>query len=216
MPAPNPGMLMNVASSSIPMTQNPQAGQKLANAVGKVIGNACGDFVQRVFMEPGVPCVVTPPAMVGNVTGVGRLGGACPSASELKVSAMSVISSSGLSKHGQDIFAETISSLTGKGLEEFMKLAQVLPGTPITGSITAAPVKLTVPVQAVKSQLDMMVLPKTPGAGAVPSVSELPPDFPKIVVKVVSYALEQMAQMVMVAPGIPVAPSQTAGPGKLM
>ena len=216
MPAPSAGLLMSSAISSIPMTQNPQAGQKLANAMSRVIGDACRDFLQRVFVEPGVPCVVTPPAMVGTVAGIGRLAGSSPSEGELRGNAMSAISSSGMSKHGQDSFVDTISKITVKGLAEFMTLAQVLPGTPIAGGVTAAPAKLTVPIQAVKGQLEAMTIPMMPVSGAVPTVSELPSDFPKIVVKVLISALEQMAQLVMVSPGIPVVTNQTVGPGKLM
>jgi len=216
MPAPNSGLLMNIAVSSVPMTQNPQTGQKLATAISKVIGSACEDFLQRVFMDLGVPCNVTPPAMVGSVIGMGRLTGACPTEGEIKANAMSVISSSGMSRPGQDSFVETISKVTAKGLAEFMAAAQVLPGTPIAGGVTAAPARLTVPLQAIKSQLNMLAPPKMPGAAAVPSVSELPSDFPQIVIKVMNYALEQMAQMVMVAPGIPAPANLTAGPGKLM
>ncbi|MDH3352703.1 MAG: hypothetical protein OEM51_14245, partial [Gammaproteobacteria bacterium] len=156
MPAPNAGLLMNIAVSSVPMAPNPQTGQKLANAISKVIGSACEDFLQRVFMEPGVPCNVTPPAMVGTVIGMGRLTGACPTQAEIKANAMSVISSSGMSRPGQDSFTETISKVTAKGLAEFMAAAQVLPGTPIAGGVTAAPARLTVSLPTVKSQLNML------------------------------------------------------------
>lgn len=216
MPAPSAGMLLGPAMSSIPADLNPQAKQKLANALSKVIANACGDFTKRVFVEPGIPCVVTPPAMVGTVAGVGRLTGSCPSEAELRAAAASVITTSGMSRHGQDSFADTIARLTAKGLAEFMTLAQVMPGTPISGGITAAPARLTVPVQALKGQLEAMTLPKAAVPGAVPTVSELPSDFPRIVVKVLVSALEQMTQLVMVSPGIPVATNATAGPGQLM
>jgi len=198
------------------MTQNPQAGQKLANAMSKVIGDACQDFLQRVFVGPGVPCAVTPPAMAGTVVGMGRLNGSSPSEGELRANAMSAIASSGMSKHGQDSFVETISKITAKGLAEFMTLAQVLPGTPIAGGATAAPAKLTVPIQAVRGQVNAMIIPMMPVPGAAPTVSELPSDFPKIVASVLISTLELMAQLVMVSPGIPVSTNQTAGPGKLM
>jgi len=209
-------MIMSSAISSIPMTQNPQAGRKLANAMSKVMGDACRDFLLRVFVEPGVPCVVTPPAMAGTIVGMGRLNGSSPSEAELRANAMFAITSSGMSKHGQDSFVETISKITAKGLAEFMTFAQVLPGTPITGGVTAAPARLTVPIQVVKAQLDAMTIQMMPVRGAVPTVSELPSDFPKIVVNVLIFALEQMAQLVMVSPGIPVAANKTVGPGKLM
>ena len=216
MPAPSAEILMGTAISSIPNTLNPQASQKLANAMSKVIAGACGDFLHRVFMGPGVLCVVTPPAMVGTIAGMGRLTGSSPSEQELRLNAMSAISSSGMSKHGQDSFVETISKMTAKGLAEFMTLAQVLPGTPITGGVTAAPAKLTVPIPAVKGRLEAMKITMMPVPGAAPTVSELPSDFPGIVVKVLISALEQMAQLLMVAPGLPVAANQTVGPGKLM
>ena len=215
MPSPSPTTLKGFAMSAVPMMQNPQIGQKLAAAISEVIGSACADFVRDVFVEPGIPCSVTPPAMVGTVAGVGKLSGNYPSEALIKSKAMSVIASSGMTRPGQASFAEIVSSLTAKGLSEFSAYAQLLPGTAIANSLTVAPGRLTAPTQSINTQLEILAKSMMPRPGAGPSVSELPSDFPQIVAKVLKSALEQMVQMVIVAPGIPVAGSATVGPGRL-
>jgi len=96
-----------------------------------------------------------------------------------------------------------------------MIYAQLLPGTAIANSITVTPGRLTVPAQAINTQLEMMAKSMMPRPGAGPSVSELPSDFPLIVAKILKSALEQIVQMVIVQPGVPVAGAVTAGPGRL-
>ncbi|WP_339724598.1 hypothetical protein [uncultured Paraglaciecola sp.] len=217
MPAPNAAMLFSIAHSSEMMNQNPQAVQKLAKAISNVIADACADFLTRVSMSPGVPCsIMPPPAMVGNVIGIGKLIGVPPTEIEIKMKAMSAIAGSGLSRPSQNMFAETISKQTAMGLASFMQNAQVLPGTTIANGVTVSPAKLLVPLQPIKAQFAMQTQMKIPGAPVVSSVSELPSDFTQLVFKVLFFALEQMASLVMVAPGIPAAGNTTVGSGRLM
>lgn len=198
------------------MGANPQTGQKLASAMGKVIASGCEQFMARVFMEPGVVCAVAPPpAMAGSVAGIGRLGGSPPTASELRAQALSAVARSGLSRPGQESFADTISKLGAKGFELFKQFAQVMPGTPITGGATTTPARLNVQTQMIKSQLDMLVLGMSPRPGPNFAVSELPADFPKIVTATLVSTFNLMAQTVMVRPSIPIAGNVTAGPGLL-
>ena len=215
MPAPSIAMLHGVALSAVPLGNSPQAGQKLAAALSKVMGAACSDFVRDVIVDSGIPCAVTSPAMMGNVVGIGRLSGTCPPEALIRMNATSIISSSGMTRHGQGIFVDIVTKITSKGLSEFMASAQLLPGTAIANGITATPGKLTVPIQAINTQLDMLAQSMLPRPGAGPAVSELPPDFPKIVAKLMKAALEQMMQMIIVAAGVPVAGSVTAAHARL-
>ncbi len=249
MPVPEAGMISGLAMSSFESRANPQTGQKLGSAFGQVLAAACQGFVARVLMEPGVPCAVVPPTMVGTVAGVGRLVGTGLTEVELKLEAERAAKGTGMSAADQKDFVETLVKMAMKGFQRFQEFAQILPGTPVAGGVTTAPARLAIAVGAISGELQAMAIsmnpPRPSGSeggwlaarpqesrqaggpvmgghrGATPPLPgppavALPSDFPQITATLLGKTFQEMATLVMVAPGIPVAGQVTAAPGRLM
>lgn len=154
MPAPSAGLIFGSILSLFPEGITPGEKTKLAQAVADVLGAACGGFVERVKMAPGVPCAVTPPAMVGTVAGVGGLIGEGLFEPELRSKAGSAARTLNMIPDDDKMFVESLTRLTHLGFERYVAIAQILPGTPVAGGITVAPMPITAAGGVVKGELD--------------------------------------------------------------
>jgi len=154
MPSLSPINILGSITSFFPEGTTAGDKTKLARAVADVLGEACAGFVDRVKMAPGVPCAVVPPSMTGTVAGVGRLIGVGTLEPELRSKAGSVARCLNMIPDDDKRFVEALSRLTHVGFERFVQIAQIMPGTPVAGGITAVPMPITAPGGVVKGELD--------------------------------------------------------------
>ena len=154
MPVPTSGVIVGSILSLFPEGATPGDGPKLAQAVAGVLGDACSGFVERVKMAPGVPCAVSPPAMMGTVAGVGTLIGTGLLEPELSLKAESAARALNLIPDDTKMFASSLARLTHVGFTRFAAIAQVMPGTPVVGGITGAPMSIPAPGGVVRAELD--------------------------------------------------------------
>jgi hypothetical protein len=169
MPAPTAGVVLGSILSFFPEGTTPGDKPKLAQAVAEVLGAACAGFVERVKMAPGVPCAVTPPAMVGTVAGVGTLIGKGLFEHELRDKAGSVARGLNMIPDDDKKFVEALVRLTDLGFDRYVAIAQVLPGTPVAGGVTAAPMSIIAPGGVVKGELESAARSLNPPRPAMPS-----------------------------------------------
>lgn len=216
MPAPTSSEIANLAKSAL---QSKGLQGENAPDLGEAIGETCGAALQLFMVQamilPGIPAAAPPPPGAGATAGPGMFmpppaGG--PGAAMLEPIANGFLAARGIRGENAPDLAKVIAGAVAQGIALFTASVMAAPGIAIAGFVTSAPGTLT---------------GAAPQAGAIEGISnglcsgnklqgEHAPDLAGALGKTIADALAQLMQRALVAPGIPVSPAASAGPGRLL
>ena len=185
----------------------------MAKAVAQATAQSLSIFLSMAIVMPGTPAALDPITGTGATTGPGRLlppPGGGPSASQIEGLAQSALSSQGIRGEDAAGLAKAVAGIIAEAIQLFCTQGMVLPGITIAGFVTTAPGMLQpVPLAGTLQGIAGGLLQQNGLRG------EAMPDLAKALAQGVDAALQMLAGMVMVMPGVAAMPGTVVAPARL-